>query len=171
LGGGTENTYDGLCRSGADHDGIGFIGAGTILFLRQEVIRGLTTAAGLWTVAGIGLATGGGMYFAACITTIIVIIILWLLKPLERMMFKRYRIHTMRMFAETGNDPGVLAAIKDLLSAEGIELYNLSIEKRDAGSVIYIKFSNLRETGHIMAIITKLQSIAAVKEVNWDRGN
>jgi putative Mg2+ transporter-C (MgtC) family protein len=40
--------------------GIGFIGAGTILFLRQEVIRGLTTAAGLWTVAAIGLAAGGG---------------------------------------------------------------------------------------------------------------
>src|SRR4051812_8825446 len=43
--------------------GIGFIGAGTILFLRQGVIRGLTTASGLWTVAVIGLATGGGMYF------------------------------------------------------------------------------------------------------------
>src|ERR1700754_2453205 len=42
--------------------GIGFLGAGTILFLRQEVIKGLTTAAGLWTVAGIGLAIGGGLY-------------------------------------------------------------------------------------------------------------
>lgn len=39
--------------------GIGFLGAGTILFLRQEVVRGLTTAAGLWTVAAIGLACGG----------------------------------------------------------------------------------------------------------------
>jgi putative Mg2+ transporter-C (MgtC) family protein len=42
--------------------GIGFIGAGTILFLKQGVIRGLTTASGLWTVAAIGLATGSGMY-------------------------------------------------------------------------------------------------------------
>jgi putative Mg2+ transporter-C (MgtC) family protein len=56
--------------------GIGFIGAGTILFLRQEVIRGLTTAAGLWTVAAIGLATGGGMYFAAAVATGVVLIIL-----------------------------------------------------------------------------------------------
>ena len=56
--------------------GIGFIGAGTILFLRQEVIRGLTTAAGLWTVAAIGLATGGGMYFAAATATVVVLIIL-----------------------------------------------------------------------------------------------
>src|SRR5882672_3243980 len=44
--------------------GIGFLGAGTILFLRQEVVRGLTTAAGLWTVAAVGLATGSGMYVA-----------------------------------------------------------------------------------------------------------
>jgi putative Mg2+ transporter-C (MgtC) family protein len=39
--------------------GIGFIGAGAILFLKQGTIRGLTTAAGLWTIAAIGLATGG----------------------------------------------------------------------------------------------------------------
>src|ERR1700748_845775 len=56
--------------------GIGFLGAGTILFLRGEVVRGLTTAAGLWTVAAVGLAVGGGLYFAACITTAIVFIIL-----------------------------------------------------------------------------------------------
>src|ERR1700691_1725400 len=50
--------------------GIGFLGAGTILFLKQGIIRGLTTASGLWTVAAIGLATGGGLYFAAVITTL-----------------------------------------------------------------------------------------------------
>ncbi|MES1250079.1 MAG: MgtC/SapB family protein, partial [Chitinophaga rupis] len=64
--------------------GIGFIGAGTILFLKQGVIRGLTTASGLWTVAAIGLATGGGMYFAAGISTVLAIIILWVLQPLEK---------------------------------------------------------------------------------------
>lgn len=64
--------------------GIGFIGAGTILFLKRGAIRGLTTAAGLWTVAAIGLATGGGLYFAAAATTIIALIILWALQPIER---------------------------------------------------------------------------------------
>ncbi|WP_374166483.1 MgtC/SapB family protein [Arcticibacter sp. MXS-1] len=63
--------------------GIGFIGAGTILFLRQGIVRGLTTAAGLWTVAAIGLATGGGMYFAASIATTLAIIILFILQPFE----------------------------------------------------------------------------------------
>ena len=62
--------------------GIGFIGAGTILFLKQGVVRGLTTAAGLWTVAAIGLAVGGGLYLAAIATTVIALIILWALQPL-----------------------------------------------------------------------------------------
>ncbi len=44
--------------------GVGFLGAGTILF-RGEAVKGLTTAASLWAVAGIGLATGSGLYVAA----------------------------------------------------------------------------------------------------------
>jgi len=63
--------------------GIGFLGAGSI-FLRGEVVRGLTTAASLWSVAGIGLAVGGGMYTAAFGATIIILVILAGVKPLER---------------------------------------------------------------------------------------
>ena len=48
--------------------GIGFLGAGTIIF-QKNVIRGLTTAAGLWVTAAIGLACGTGMFLAAVITT------------------------------------------------------------------------------------------------------
>ena len=53
--------------------GIGFLGAGTIIF-QKNVVRGLTTAAGLWVTAAIGLACGSGMYAAATIATAIVII-------------------------------------------------------------------------------------------------
>lgn len=42
--------------------GIGFIGAGTIILLQKQIVRGLTTAAGVWATAGIGLAIGAGMY-------------------------------------------------------------------------------------------------------------
>src|ERR1700692_4582213 len=63
--------------------GIGFLGAGSIL-LRGEVVRGLTTAASLWSVAAIGLAGGGGMYTAAFGATIIILVILAGVKPLER---------------------------------------------------------------------------------------
>jgi putative Mg2+ transporter-C (MgtC) family protein len=62
--------------------GIGFLGAGAIL-LRGEVVRGLTTAASVWTVAAIGLAVGGGLYIPAAAATVIVLIILTLVKLLE----------------------------------------------------------------------------------------
>lgn len=53
--------------------GIGFLGAGTIIF-QKNVVRGLTTAAGLWVTAAIGLACGSGMYAAALIVTVLVIV-------------------------------------------------------------------------------------------------
>jgi len=55
--------------------GIGFLGAGTI-FREGEVVRGLTTAAGLWAVAAIGTAAGVGQYLLATISTVIVLVIL-----------------------------------------------------------------------------------------------
>ncbi len=55
--------------------GIGFIGAGTIIFRKAEnMVSGLTTAAGLWVVAAIGLACGGGMYRLAIASTLLVLI-------------------------------------------------------------------------------------------------
>ena len=54
--------------------GIGFIGAGTIIFRKAEnIVSGLTTAAGLWVTAAIGLACGGGMYVLATASTIFVL--------------------------------------------------------------------------------------------------
>lgn len=76
--------------------GIGFLGAGTIIHARGNV-RGLTTAAGLWCVAAIGLACGFGMYLIAAMTTILVMLVLWLLSFLERMLPRlAYRTLTVR---------------------------------------------------------------------------
>ncbi len=63
--------------------GIGFLGAGMI-FKSEDRVRGLTTAAELWVLAAIGLAIGLGFYFAALITTLIIIFILIPLKYMER---------------------------------------------------------------------------------------
>lgn len=62
--------------------GIGFLGAGTI-FREGEVVRGLTTAAGLWAVAAIGMAAGLGQYLLAAISSAIVLIILAGVRVLE----------------------------------------------------------------------------------------
>jgi putative Mg2+ transporter-C (MgtC) family protein len=68
--------------------GIGFLGAGAIIREREEV-KGLTTAASLWVVAGIGLAIGCGFYSAGLYTTLLVLISLVFLRKLENKMLKK----------------------------------------------------------------------------------
>lgn len=63
--------------------GIGFLGAGTII--REEAgVKGLTTAACLWVVAGIGLAVGCGFYIAGVVTAVLTVMVLFFLRRLEQ---------------------------------------------------------------------------------------
>lgn len=65
--------------------GIGFLGAGAIIKEREnEAVKGLTTAASLWVVAGIGLAAGCGFYIAGFFTTILALVTLFLLASFEK---------------------------------------------------------------------------------------
>ena len=68
--------------------GIGFLGAGTI-FLRKDLVRGLTTAATIWAVAAIGMAAGTAQYLIAFFTTLLILSVLMVLKPIEKRFFKR----------------------------------------------------------------------------------
>lgn len=81
--------------------GIGFLGAGTIL-LRGEMVKGLTTAASLWAVAAIGLASGGGLYVPALAATAIVLAILGGVKPLEERWQARLQPRSLRIVARAG---------------------------------------------------------------------
>jgi putative Mg2+ transporter-C (MgtC) family protein len=82
--------------------GIGFLGAGAIL-ARNEIVRGLTTAASIWTVAAIGLAVGGGLYFAAAASTAIIIGILAGIKPLEEAYRARNQSCRLKIDAAPGS--------------------------------------------------------------------
>ncbi len=72
--------------------GIGFLGAGTIIQARGTV-TGLTTAATLWVVAGIGMSVGGGSYVEAVGATLLVLVVLVLLAPMENVIARRRLIH------------------------------------------------------------------------------
>ena len=67
--------------------GIGFIGAGCIIF-QKHAVRGLTTAAGLWVAAAIGMAAGAGMYAVATAATVMVVVCLELMNFLHHRVFK-----------------------------------------------------------------------------------
>jgi putative Mg2+ transporter-C (MgtC) family protein len=78
----TTSSIDPLRVVGSIVSGIGFIGAGLIIF-RNEKVRGLTTAAGLWVVSGIGMSAGFGLFELALISTLLtlfVFIVLWFIK-------------------------------------------------------------------------------------------
>ncbi|RQR68083.1 MULTISPECIES: MgtC/SapB family protein [unclassified Burkholderia] len=81
--------------------GIGFLGAGAIL-LRGEVVRGLTTAASVWCVAGVGLAVGGGMYVGSIGGTVIILLILAGVKPLEKRFVVPKRFHNLDLLTVRG---------------------------------------------------------------------
>ena len=119
--------------------GIGFLGAGTILFMhREQVIRGLTTAAGLWAVAAIGLAAGSGMYAAACIATILVWVILAIVKPLEERVFVRRRRRPRVTLVLQGE--GALRRVQDMLRQRGLPLYKLVLRDADEGEQLAVIF-------------------------------
>ena len=84
--------------------GVGFLGAGSIL-LRGNSVRGMTTAASIWTVAALGLASGSGMFFAAFVSTGIVLLILAGLKPLEEAYRARIQSCVFHMRSEPGAVP------------------------------------------------------------------
>ena len=78
--------------------GIGFLGAGAIL-RKDQSVHGLTTAASIWTVAAVGLAAGGGLYLASASATVLILVILAVIKPLEDRLLGRDRRHILTIVA------------------------------------------------------------------------
>lgn len=76
--------------------GIGFLGAGAIIQMKGSV-RGLTTAAGIWMVANIGMAVGCGLYLIACVATLLILFILVLLERIEHRVSKRSESRIIRI--------------------------------------------------------------------------
>lgn len=117
--------------------GIGFLGAGTILRQRGN-IRGLTTAASIWVVSGIGLAVGIGFYFPALLATALVLICLLVLGRLDRVLISPHRTKwlTMRLADRAGLLKEIVAIFTDLkLNIRKIEFGEASLPPAAEGSL------------------------------------
>lgn len=118
--------------------GIGFLGAGTII--KQGVsVKGLTTAASLWTVACIGLATGAGFYVAAILTAAIVTITLILLSKFEKVLAGKDNINP-EITVKLDNKPGKLGEVASHIGKSGANITNVDIEEDDE-SFLLVHFS------------------------------
>lgn len=146
--------------------GIGFLGAGTILFLESGgIVRGLTTAAGLWTVAAIGLATGSGMYFAALVTTMLALFILFLLQVFEKKFAGKYK--TQKLEIVTLSEIKSLEIVNDIFENEFIQVASCSIKKAPhAYTILFIL--NKAEKKQLNSLINQIQANKDVQEVLWE---
>jgi putative Mg2+ transporter-C (MgtC) family protein len=87
--------------------GIGFIGAGSILHNRDNLVTGITSAATLFVVASIGMAVGGGLYLTACFGTALILSCLFLLGNAEQKFNLKYAVHSYEV---TGQNKDVITA-------------------------------------------------------------
>jgi putative Mg2+ transporter-C (MgtC) family protein len=145
--------------------GIGFLGAGSIL-LRGEIVRGLTTAASLWTVAAVGLAAGGGLYLAAVSATIIILIILAGIKPLERWYFSSRQKREVMISAERGRL--TLHVLEKELGPVTSRISTFIVQQQGEGSTmddVLIAFSRMSEN-EFQALIDRLQRIPGVLKLD-----
>jgi len=144
--------------------GIGFLGAGSIL-LRGEVVRGLTTAASLWTVAAIGLAVGGGLYVEASAATAVIMIILAGIKPLEERFQQRHKSHEILIAAKQGELS--IAALDTALGyrARRISRFIARPGETDGQDDVEITLTRLspREVEEIVRDLAKIPGVARVE--------
>ena len=143
--------------------GIGFLGAGAIL-VRGEIIKGLTTAASIWTVAAIGLAVGGGLYLAAGASTVIILIILAGMKPLEEAY--RSRSQTCMLKVEVENNALTPELLRETLTLRAGQVKRFLVESRDPQGIdeLSILFNKV-SSQDIATYPAKLRELDGVRSV------
>lgn len=119
--------------------GIGFLGAGTILRSGMGV-KGLTTAASLWVVAGIGLAVGAGSYLNSIVTTAIVMLILIYMPKVENVLrSKRAQGNTLEVCLR--DKPGQLGAVSTALGQLNVHIRNVTMKADDVPNRLNVSFT------------------------------
>lgn len=145
-------SYDSTRIASQIVSGIGFLGAGMI-FVRKQAISGLTTAAGVWTTAGIGMAIGAQLYFIGIAATILVLIV----QVLLHRNYRWFRMPTAEqiniVFSESSDS---ISFIQDEFSANHIQIINLKAEKLGNGYLeveLYVKLPHNYEVSRIMNLL------------------
>jgi uncharacterized membrane protein YhiD involved in acid resistance len=147
--------------------GIGFLGAGAIL-LRKEVVKGLTTAAGIWLVAGIGLACGAGLLWEAVITAALALVVLAGLRPVERRLFPRRSQHAVRLRVAPSASVGRLIAEAYRVFAEaGVTIDTFELHATRRGQLLEVR-CRTADAGALLRAVGPLHDHADVIAIRTD---
>ena len=157
-----------LARLGAQViAGIGFIGAGTIIVTKRRQVKGLTTAAGLWTSAIVGLAVGAGYFEAALIATVLMIVIELVLSRLEYFIMstaKGINLYIEYKEAET------LIQMTNYLKSRNVSVTDLQITKsgaitRNPCAIFSLELPRKMTHDKLMTALAEIEGVVSVEEL------
>ncbi len=165
---GGGNKYTDVSRFGAQViNGIGFLGAGTVIVTGRQQVKGLTTAAGLWASACMGLAIGAGFVEGAFVGCLLIVATITIFNHLERRILTRARnINLYIEFAHIDDVGAVISAIK----AQDIRIFDVEIHKsKDVGgnqsAVFSIRLPKRMSHATAMSVVAGVENVRAIEEL------
>lgn len=160
----TENWIPDPGRIGAQIvSGIGFLGAGTIM--REGLtVRGLTTAASLWVVAGVGMAVGSGLYLEATVASVMILLTLTVLRQAETRFIRSGGHQTLTV--EVTDTPGKLGSLASVIGRHGGNIRSVRMRGGTAPGTVeitfHLRFPPRSDTSHL---VTELMTVDGVLQV------
>lgn len=148
--------------------GIGFLGAGTIIVTSRNQIKGLTTAAGLWTSAAVGIAIGIGFYEAAVIGSVMMFIIMTILHEVDFRMRRKTRV--VEAYVELKSRSSLGKFIR-FVRRNNIETSNLQIEndstQNNGGVSFIVTLKGLDKQSHeeIIRIVKQMDGLVHIESL------
>jgi putative Mg2+ transporter-C (MgtC) family protein len=149
-------------------NGIGFIGAGTILITGHQQVKGMTTAAGLWASACMGLAIGAGFYTAALIGCFLIITTIVIFSKLETVILAHTR--DVNLYVELEHAEDISSVIQRIKALE-VRIYDVEISKGSSTSGVYpsaiLSLQLPKKKSHtlIMTAIAENENVRIIEEV------
>jgi putative Mg2+ transporter-C (MgtC) family protein len=153
-----------IMRMGAQViSGIGFLGVGTII-ISGDKIKGLTTAAGLWTTACVGLVAGSGYYAIAVTVVVMMLFAMLCLRPLALWLYKRSKITTINMVIE---EQFSMIRFLDFLNDMEIYVFSVKISDRTEDHLYKIQMEVNTKKGVLeKGLFDFIESIDYIKEIS-----
>ena len=143
--------------------GIGFLGAGTIIVTRRNQIKGLTTAAGLWSSAGVGIALGIGFYEAALVGGLAIFCVMTLLQKMDNRVHRKTQ--TVDVYIEINKDL-TLGQLLQTIRERDLEVQDVQresgLETDEAGNRAYIATVKAQKRSHHIEIVEEVRAIDGV---------
>jgi len=148
--------------------GIGFLGAGTIIVTGRNRVKGLTTAAGLWADACLGLAIGVGFYSAAIIGCLMILLVMSVLHRLDsRMMAHAKNLDLYMEFSKMSDLGAFMTKIKEF----GMKITDIEMTKSNRGEeigvavLLTLKLEKKRPHTEIIQLLAQVEGVSYLEEI------